>query len=155
VAFLLVSLQTTFGLFYSPDANYIISSAASFFMMLTESLMFVMLIHLLNGISISQLGNLSDTSKALNPISTTLAVLLGILSLAIFALELVRHYMRSSSWNLYPWAISVSFRGLDMVASVLLVGRSIRVMAISREEGRLAKVWIDNVFLTNFSAHIV
>lgn len=140
MAFLLVSLQTTFGLFYSPDASYIISSTASFFMMLTESLIFVMLIHLLSGISISQLGSLSDTGKALNPISTTLAVLLGILSLAIFALELVRHYMRSSSWNFYPWAISVSFRGLDMVASMLLVARSIRVMAISREEGRLAKV---------------
>ncbi|CAG9975243.1 unnamed protein product [Clonostachys byssicola] len=142
VAFLLVSLQTTFGLFYNPDANYIISLAASFFMMLTESLILVMLIHLLSGISISQLGSLSDTGKALNPIGTTLAVLLGILSLAIFALELVRHYMGSSSWNFYPWAISVSFRGLDMAASILLVARSIRVMAISREEGRLAKASI-------------
>ncbi|VUC26317.1 unnamed protein product [Clonostachys rosea] len=142
VGFLLVSLQTSFGLFSSPNAGFIIYTAASFFMMLTESLIFAMLIHLLNGVSISQLGSLSDTGKALNPISTTLAVLLGILSLAIFALELVRHYIGSSSWSFYPWAISVSFRGLDMLASTILVARSIRVMAISREEGRLAKASI-------------
>lgn len=67
--------------------------------MATESLILAILIRILNGISMSQLSNLSNIAKGLGSASTFLGAMLGVLYVAYLTIKMVVDFPSASTWD--------------------------------------------------------